>query len=98
VRERYNELRLKVESTADQFLVVSDAYDPRWRVFVDGTEQDLIKTNFYFRGVFLKAGSHEVHFTYLPKSFMVGLGITLLTFALLGYMSWREFFRKAVYE
>jgi uncharacterized membrane protein YfhO len=58
-------------------LVLADSYYPGWRVFVDGREGEILRANLFFRGVFLSAGNHVVEFRYQPRSFTLGLIISL---------------------
>jgi uncharacterized membrane protein YfhO len=64
-------------------LVLTDAFYPGWKVFVGGKEQKILRANYLFRGVELRAGNHEVEFVYDPISFKIGLLISLLTATLL---------------
>jgi len=62
-------------------LVLADSYYPGWRVYVDGKEQEIRRANLFFRGVPLSAGKHVVEFRYEPRSFTVGLSLSLLSLA-----------------
>lgn len=65
----------------DGILVLTDAYDPGWRVYVDGEESRVYPANALFRGVPLGAGTHTVRFIYRPAWFapsMIVSGLTLL--------------------
>ena len=64
-------------------LVLADSYYPGWRVFVDGREGKILRANHFFRAVELSAGDHEVRFDYAPRSFTVGLWISLVTLSLI---------------
>ena len=59
-------------------LVLADSYYPGWRVYVDGKEQEILRANFFFRGVTLSEGKHLVEFRYQPRSFILGLIISLI--------------------
>ena len=63
-------------------LVLTDAFHPGWKVFVDGKEQTIRRANYLFRAVELPAGNHRVEFVYDPISFKLGLVISSLTAAL----------------
>ena len=74
-------------------LVLGDTYYPGWKVFVDGRESKLYRTNYLMRGVTLPGGSHRVEFRYEPTSFRIGALITLGTLggaALLLARCWRR--------
>jgi hypothetical protein len=54
-------------------LVLVEAFDPGWRVSVDGREAPLLRANVLFRGVRLGAGRHAVRFVYRPWTATLGL-------------------------
>jgi len=86
--ERYEPNRVRLRATLPQpgFLVLTDAFYPGWRVRVDGRKERILAADYIFRAVSLPAGSHVVEFVYLPASFLLGLGISVLTAAaLLGF-------------
>jgi hypothetical protein len=60
-----------------RLMVLTDAYFPGWRVFVDGRESRLFPVDYAFRGVVLDAGQHRITMRYQPISFHLGLWITL---------------------
>jgi len=55
-----------------------DVYFPGWEVWVDGKDSHLECVNYAFKGVFLPAGKHEVHFKYDPSSFRYGIILSLI--------------------
>ncbi len=57
-------VEISVDANKEALLVLGDTYYPGWRVFVDGQEQKVIKTNKMFRGVFIKPTSKKVVFSY----------------------------------
>lgn len=77
-------IRLNCNSNTDGFLVLNDLYYPGWRVYVDGKEQEIYKTDYIFRSVYLQSGEHEVIFIYKPISFYVGVLISGIS--VLGYI------------
>ncbi len=60
--------RVEIETAADAaaILVLTDNYDPHWRVWVDGEEADIFPVYHIYRGVRLDAGSHEIVMEYWP--------------------------------
>jgi hypothetical protein len=61
----------------DGYLLLTDGYDPNWRVTVDGAEAPLLRADGMFRAVRLSSGAHTVRFEYWPRPFWIGLGISL---------------------
>jgi Bacterial membrane protein YfhO len=65
------------------FLVLSDTYYPGWEALVDGRETKIYQADYLFRAVALEQGDHVVEYRYRPRSFRVGLTISLITAAAL---------------
>jgi hypothetical protein len=81
IREKNNELHLRVKAKEDKILVLSDTHYPGWKVFVDGRREKIYRANYNFRAVPLKAGEHEVRFIYDPASFKIGALVSIFTLA-----------------
>ncbi len=79
---RPDSVRLEAQLSAPGFVVLVDTYDPGWHVTVDGRPALLLRANVAFRAVAVPAGSHEVVFTYRPRSVLWGAALSLA--ALLG--------------
>jgi len=78
-----NEVKIKVKNETPAFLVLTDTYYPGWRAYVDGEETTIYRTNGLVRSVLVPGGDHTVTFSYLPKSFLMGVAISLITTGLL---------------
>ncbi len=70
---RPDRVRLVAELSARGFVVLTDAYDPGWKVRVDGRSAPLLRANEIFRAVEVPAGRHELEFVYRPRSVLIGL-------------------------
>jgi hypothetical protein len=75
-------------------LVLADSFYPGWRVYVNGQEREILKANVFFRGVDLPAGTHIVEFLYRPRSFALGLTVSLATLGAVLLVSVAGRFRK----
>jgi hypothetical protein len=73
------EVTIQTQSTRPSLLVVTDRYDPNWRVQVDGRDATALRANYLFRGVIVPAGEHQVRWTYRPRSVVWGSAISLVT-------------------
>jgi hypothetical protein len=71
-------------------LILADSFYPGWRAYVDGKEKKILRANFFFRAVALEAGDHWVEFRYRPRSFAVGLAVSLATLCLLALWTFRQ--------
>jgi len=69
----------RVQAHSDGYLVLLDSYYPGWRASVDGRETAILRANFAFRAVPIPAGDHNVEFSFVPRTFHIGLAITLAT-------------------
>ncbi len=77
-----------VETKHDGVLYLSVLYNPGWKVYIDGKEQDTYLTNIAFTGVDITAGKHKVELKYRPimlkESIIIScLGILFLCFVTL---------------
>jgi hypothetical protein len=78
-----NEVTIKATLLDDGYLVLGDTFYPGWNAYVDGKKSKVLKTNYVMRSVFLEKGERIVKFVYEPKSFTVGMIITLTSVAIL---------------
>jgi len=86
-RPNVNEVIVESECPDKALLVLTDVFFPGWRVFVDGNETEIYRTNAIFRGVKLDKGRHIVRFVYDPPEVKAGfllfaLGIAAVIFLL----------------
>lgn len=86
VRRRTNlSLEVDVHARHDAVLVLSEQHFPGWTARIDGEPADVIAVYGLLRGVVVPAGRHRVTFAYEPRSFTIGLAISLV--ALIGAAS-----------
>jgi len=78
---RYENERVTIAASADSeaILVLADSHYPGWKAFVDGKQEVIRRANLFFRAVPLPAGNHTVEFRYEPRSFAIGLVISVVT-------------------
>jgi len=76
--DSYQENQVKISASADTntLLVLTDAYYPGWKVYVDGKQTPIYRANYAFRAIYLPSGDHQVLIIYSPDSFKIGLMIT----------------------
>jgi hypothetical protein len=87
----YADDRVMIAATTDAagYLVLTDAWFPGWRVWVDGVEQTVWRANHALRAVWLPAGQHDVQFRYVPAAFRWGMLLTLLGAVAVVGLVWR---------
>ncbi len=86
---------IRVEDTRPGMLVLADAFYPGWKATVDGENTEIYAVDGMLRGVLLDEGSHDVEFSYKPRSLKTGMivsGLALLAIAAdLLVQLWRHF-------
>lgn len=73
-----NLVKINTENFADEVLVLADQFEDGWKAKVDNKETVISPANLIFRAIKVPAGKHEITFWYWPKSFDIGLKISLL--------------------
>jgi hypothetical protein len=86
LKDEHTEVILKVSSTQDAFLVVTDSYYPGWEASVDGKKQEILAANINQRAIFLEKGDHQVKFKFSPRSFKYGAVISVTTFLIIIFL------------
>jgi len=84
VSYRPEEIRLRVETDAPGYLVLTDTYYPGWIAQVDGQPAPIRRAYLYFRAVRLDSGDHQVAFLYRPASTRRGLQASLVAWLIWG--------------
>lgn len=79
VRYKNQEVAIRASLNGFGILVLADSFYPGWRVYVDGQDKEILRANLFFRAVPLSPGEHLVEFRYEPRSFRIGLIISLIT-------------------
>ena len=75
-----------ITATKDCIVYTSIPYDTGWKIFVDGErveKEDIVAIGDSLLGFKISAGEHEVEFKYNPYGVWLGLGVSLLTAAVL---------------
>jgi hypothetical protein len=76
-------IRLRVRTSDKAFLVVNDSHFPGWEARVDEAPSRIFRANVLVRGVVVPAGDHVVELSYRPRSFRIGVIVSMLTAAAL---------------
>ncbi len=75
---RWTPNRVQVEAQGPGLLVLSEVYDPDWRVWVNGEGVELVRVERILRGVHLEEGPQRVVFAYWPAGLTAGVVSTAL--------------------
>jgi len=69
--------RIAIKAQGPGLLVLSEVYDPDWRVRVDGESAKVACVDGILRGVNLEDGWHQVAFIYRPAGLTAGVVVTV---------------------
>jgi hypothetical protein len=71
--------RTEVEARTQRpaLLVLNDAWAPGWEASVDGARVEIQRANWVARGVWVPAGTHQIHFRYRTPGLAVGWALAL---------------------
>jgi hypothetical protein len=75
-------LELDVSTDQTNFLVLSEAYYPGWRAWVDGRPTNVYRTDIAFRGLLVPPGKHRIRMEFHPVIFRVSAAISVTLIAL----------------
>ena len=67
IHQEPERLEAEIDLPADAVLVFRNAYYPRWKTEVDGSQQKLLAVDHALCGVFVKKGAHRIKF-YMDKT------------------------------
>jgi len=70
------EISFEIQTNFPSFFVLSENYHPDWYAYVDGNEQDIYRTQYVWKGVFIPEGSHTLEFRFLPDAVVFSSMIT----------------------
>lgn len=79
INETPNRLDLMVNSETSGWLVLSDVWYPGWFALIDGQAKSIFHANYLFRGLFVESGAHKISFIYRPLSFIIGSGLSIIS-------------------
>jgi hypothetical protein len=87
-----NKVELRVKSSEPAILVLSELYFPGWNAVVNGRPAEILRADYALRAVAVPAGENSVSFNYRPRSFTVGIAISLISLLLCGViLLWHRF-------
>ncbi len=82
---------INTTTAQDGMLILSDTHYPGWMATIDGQPTPIYQANQLFRALHLPAGTHEIVYTFEPRSFKAGLlvslaGLAIVTIILAGLL------------
>ena len=94
IQYRANQVRIDFLARDRSLLVLTDAWYPGWKAFMDGADRPIWRVNLLFRGILVNPGAHSVLFVYDPWQFRLGEWISLATALSLGFLLLQHFRRR----
>jgi hypothetical protein len=67
-----DEVRIRVATSHDGYLVLSQNWYPGWKAYDNGKEARIYLADYAFDAIYLPAGEHDVIFRYQPDTFVPG--------------------------
>jgi hypothetical protein len=86
--------RAFVSISQPAMVVFQGNYDSGWKAWIDGKFTDVFKVNLASKGILVPSGKHEIELRYLPRSFVLGIIISIFFLITLGGLILYEFLNK----
>ncbi len=71
-----NRIEIEAASASEGILVLSEVFYPGWKATVDGSETEILRTDYNLRGIDFPGGTHHVVFRFMPPPFVTGAWIS----------------------
>ncbi len=85
------EVVIQTEQAHGGFLVLRDVLSKGWVATIDNEPVDIHRVDGVFRGVFVPAGEHMVHFQYKPEWVRTALYVEVISLIIFGGLIWYSF-------
>ncbi|WP_346236489.1 YfhO family protein [Niabella insulamsoli] len=73
-------IEYKSSSASGGFAVFSEVYYPAgWNAYIDGKKAEIIKTNYFMRGLMIPAGEHQIRMAFEPEKVQRGMTISYIS-------------------
>lgn len=83
---RPNYIIINLETSEDGIFILSDAFYPGWKAYLDRKRVKIYPAFGALRAVFIDKGRHQLVFTYRPWTFYSGVALTLMGLILVGWI------------
>lgn len=75
-----NTVEVRCNAKTDSYLILTDAYYPGWKCYIDGAETEIFPANYMFRAVKMPVGTHTARFVFAPASYYYSLVVSSAVF------------------
>jgi uncharacterized membrane protein YfhO len=80
VKYTNDEIEYNTNNSSGGFVVLSEVYYPAgWNAYIDGKQTDIVKTNYFMRGIVVPQGKHTIKLTFEPEAVKRGMNISYLS-------------------
>lgn len=80
VKYSNDEMEYTTSSATAGLAVFSEVYYPAgWNAYIDGKKTDIVKTDYFLRGLIIPAGKHTVKMVFEPETVKKGMNISYLS-------------------
>jgi len=87
--DRGDALAFVVRHDRPGYWILTDAFDPSWRAWVDGAPQRIERADLRHRAVWIPAGSHRVRMEYRPqRTLLLAVGALVVACVLAALAAW----------
>lgn len=84
VKYTNDEIEYTSNANSPQFAVFSEVYYPAgWNAYIDGKKTEILKTNYFLRGLPVPAGQHTIKMVFEPETVKRGIQISYISSILL---------------
>ena len=83
---------LSADVKVPSVLLMTERYNPKWQVEVDGKPAKLLRCDFIMRGIYLEPGKHHIVCQYVSKltTLYVSVAADLVALLLCGYLAFTK--------
>lgn len=85
-RDDHLAIELLVETQQEGLLVLTDTYYPGWLARIDKRETHIYAANLTQRMIKIPKGRHIITFTYEPRSFVMGMTISFISYTIIVFL------------
>lgn len=85
-----NKVKFHVKTASNALLSFNNTYFTGWYVKVDNQKQEILKANINSMAVVIPEGEHTIEFYYFPKTFYIGLILSLISIMLSAYILFKS--------
>jgi hypothetical protein len=75
--------KIKIETQGSGFLVLAETYHKDWRLYLNGQATRISQVNGALQGIIVPEGQNILEFNYLPKSFDLGLKLSVVSIVII---------------